>query len=195
MSPSTWTLTLALLAGCGAPGSSRAATAAMKDVRTAAYDADFDVVWAAAIAALRDDHPMVKVLDKKAHKIVTCWRPIDREDPAGGWRLYRAIVEISPERPYRVSVAGRSAALSGPGIRPYKEGDVAEPGWREAHTHRIQTSIHERLHQYARTTDQEMPPPANADKDETFNATCITGPEVVAAEARGMKGIPIADAK
>jgi hypothetical protein len=198
----TLSLTLALftVAGCGAPGGSRAATAAMKDVRTAAYDADFDVVWAAAIDALREDYPIVKVLDKKAHKIVTCWRPIDRDEntrtavnPAGAWRLYRAIVEISPERPYRVSVAGRAGELSVPIIRPYQEGDIAEPGWREGRTQRIQTTIHERLKQYAQTTNQEMPPPANPDKEETYNATCIIRPELVAVEVRGMKGIPIGD--
>ena len=192
MAPSTWILTLALLAGCGAPGSSRAATAAMKDVRTAAYDADFDVVWAAAIDTLREDHPIVKVLDKKGHKIVTCWHPIDR-DPAGAWRLYRAIVEISPERPYRVSVAGRAAELTVPIIRPYQEGDIAEPGWREGRTNQIPTTIHENLKQYAKTTNQEIPPPANPDKEETYNATCIIRPELVAVEVRGMKGIPIGD--
>jgi hypothetical protein len=95
-------LALIVAAGCGAPGTSRASRAAINDVRTTAYDADFDVVWAAAIESLRDDYPIVKVLDKDGRKIVTCWRPVDRDDnartsnPASGWRLYRAIVAISP---------------------------------------------------------------------------------------------------
>ena len=197
-----WSLPLVLIvvAGCGAPGASGASRAAMQDVRTTAYDADFDVVWTAAIEALRDDYPIVKVLDKNGHKIVTCWRPIDRDEnarsavnPAGAWRLYRAIVQISPERPYRVSVAGRAAELSVPIIRPYQEGDIAEPGWREGRADRIQTTIHENLKQYAKTTNQEIPPPANPDKEETYNATCIIRPELVAVEVRGMKGIPIGD--
>jgi hypothetical protein len=90
-------------------------------------------------------------------------------------------------------VAGRASELSVPIIRPYKEGDIAEPGWREGRTDRIQTTIHEHLKQYAKTTNQEMPPPANPDKDETYNDTCITRPELLAVETRGMKGIPIGD--
>ena len=114
-------------------------------------------------------------------------------NPAGGWRLYRAIVEISPERPYRVSVAGRAAALSAPIIKPYQEGDVAEPGWREGRTHRIQTTMDEHLKQYAKTTNQEMPPPANPDKEETYKTTCVIRPDLVGVEDAGMKGIPIGD--
>jgi len=190
------TLALIAVAGCGAPSASGTAT---KEARTAAYDAEFDVVWAAAIDALREDYPIVKVLDKDGRKIVTCWRPIDRDDnartsnPASGWRLYRAIVEISPERPYRVSVAGRSSELSVPVIRPYKDGDFAEPGWREGRTDRILMTIHDHLKQYAKTTTQEQPPPPNPDKEETYNDTCIIRPELLAVEVRGMKGIPIGE--
>ncbi len=180
-------------AGCGG------ASPELKQAAASAYDTSFDKVWDAAVDALRDEYPVVKVLDKGAHRIVTCWRPIDRPDetrtamPGSGWRLFRAIVEISPQPPYRVSVSGRAAEYSPPIIRPFKDGDVADPGWKDGRTEHVVTEIHARLRSFAKPTAETTPPASNPQADETYSDTCIIHPELMAVNARGMLGIPIGD--
>jgi hypothetical protein len=177
-----------------------APSAQVKQARSATYSASYDQVWAAAIAALRDEYPIAKVVDKDARRIVTCWRPIDHDEPlastqsaGSGWRLFRVIVEISPQAPYRVGVSGRAAEFRAPVVHPYAEGDLATPGWKEPRTDRLIVSLYEQLKTSATITTDETPAPADADGDEALGNTCIIHPDVMRIDTPGMRGIAIGD--
>jgi hypothetical protein len=179
---------LLFVAGCGG------ASADVKLATSSAYDTSYDTVWDATVAALRDQYPVVKVLDKNAHRIVSCWRPIDRPDetrnalPGSGWRLYRVTVEISQQQPFRVAVSGRAAEYSPPVIRPYKDGDGADPGWRDGRTARVEADIYAKLKAYAKPAVESTPPASNPDADETYSDTCVMHPELIAVNVKGMQG-------
>jgi len=192
MKTTTIALSLCLVAACGA-------SAEVKQARNSAYNSDFDTVWQETINALKVEYPLVKVLDKNARRIVTCWRIVDIDTSARtavsneGRRLFRAVVEISPDPPYRVAVSGRSARLSSPVIYPYPHGDLEEPGWTEGRTDRVLSQIHERLAQFATPTPQATPPAPDSDKQEVLSNTCVVRPPSGMYNYREMKSIVIGD--
>jgi hypothetical protein len=104
-------------------------------------------------------------------------------------------VEISPDAPYQIAVSGRAAEYSSPLIKPFADGDVADPGWREARTERVVLDIHEKLKQYATVSPKAMPPASNPDTQENQTDTCIIHPEQLGQgmETRGMRGFAIGE--
>jgi hypothetical protein len=184
-----WGFAALMSSGCGG-GSSE-----LKQAQTTAYDTKLATVWNSTVEALKEDYPIVQVLDKDAHRIVTCWRVVDKaaNSPGAAWRLSRIIVEISPDAPYRIAVSGRAAEYSSPVIRPIADGDVSDPGWREGRTERVILDIHQKLKQYATVTPTATPPASNPDAQENQTAACIIHPELMGVETRGMRGIAIGE--
>jgi hypothetical protein len=171
----------------------------VKQARGAAYQTGFEDVWTATLDALRGDYPLLKELDPARRRIVTCWRPIDRDDtarsaiPGSGWRLYRATVTVSSQPPFQVSVVGRAAEYYPPVLKPLEPGDLAEPGWTEGRTDRIAVEIHERLNRFATAGHEAMVPGADSAAEETTSDTCIIRPEIIGVDVRGMQAIAIGD--
>ena len=185
----SWVLGVGLAVACGAGHKE------LEQARGSGYDTSYDAVWDATVEALREEYPIIKEMDKGQRKIVTCWKPIDRasRDPGAPWRLFRIIVEISPEAPYRVAVSGRAADYSAPQIRPFEPGAFEEPGWREAKTDRVVREIHARLAQNARPATDGALVAANPEARENQADTCVIHPELMGINTRGMVGIPIGD--
>jgi hypothetical protein len=182
-------LAMAAFGACGGGG------AQVKQMHSEAYDTDANAVWGAMVESLREDYPIVRVLDKQKRRIVTCWRAIDHEsgDPGAKWRLFRVILEMSPNQPYRVAVSGRAAVYEAPILRMYQIGDSEEPGWREGRTDRVVSNIHDRLAKFAKATPQETPSAPNPETQEVQSDTCFIHPELLGVDTHGMYGIPIGE--
>jgi hypothetical protein len=179
-------LMVALVAGAGC-----AASAQLHAARTSAYKADFDKVWDATVKATSIDFPFVKELDKGKHRIVTCWRPIDHEK-FGSWYLFRAIVEISDQPPFRVRVSGRVAELRRPELYPIEHGSTDEPGWQEGRTDRVLVQVHERLKEFAVAGADGAGNASDPGAPENVADTCVLRAEELGLTTnKGMRGILI----
>lgn len=193
------TLSIALLAlalsACGA--SSKQVRAA----KSSAYQAStFVEVWDGVLAAVAVEYPVVLRLDGDNRRIITCWRPIMRDSnveiagaPGSNWLFYRAVIEISPEPPYRVSVSGRTAQYRPPQIYPFPHDDPQEPGWIQGRTDRLVMQIHERLTKYAMPTQDMSPPASDPGAPENIVDTCVIRAAEFGIPWRGQDGIVIGD--
>ncbi len=182
-----WVMALGV-AAMGCAGSAR-----LRAARTAAYQTELDQVWAGVVNAVREDFPLVKELSRKERRIVTCWRPIDRE-ALGNWYLFRAVIEVSPEPPYRVSVSGRAAEYRAPQVYPIAHGDVMEPGWVDGRTDRMRVQVFDRLSPVAVTASGQVPPATDPGEAENVAETCILRAEELGVAANNlMSGIAIGD--
>jgi hypothetical protein len=195
MRATTLALVLLTLPACGA--SSKQVRAA----KSSAYQAStFIEIWDGVLAAVATDYPVVRVLDGDNRRIVTCWRPIEKSKdleiagaPGSSWYFYRAIIEISPTPPYRVSVSGRTAQYRPPQIYPFAHGDVQEPGWVEGRTDRLVMQIHDKLAKYAMPTDQVSPAASDPGDAENVADTCIIRAAELQIDWRGVDGIVIGE--
>lgn len=183
----------ALACGCGATSSS------LKTLSSTSYDASFDAVWKAATTAVAQEYPTARVLDPKARRIVSCWRPIDRDPTAArqavaNWRFFRVVVEISEQAPFRVAVAGRAAEYTPPIVRPLEHGGFEEPGWVDGRAGHVAEAIHEQLKASARPATGDAPAAADPATPENDIDTCVLEREMLGrgtAFNAGRAGIPI----
>lgn len=181
-------------AACGA------SSAEVRKARSAQYQTELDVVWARTLQAIRADYPVVRVMDRENRRIVTCWRPIERSANASSatsgafaWYLYRAVIEISPNPPYRVSVSGRTAVFQQPQVIPIEHGDVNEPGWIEGRTNRVILQVHEALKEFATPTNEMSPRASDPGTPENIAETCVIRAEELGIPGQGQNGIVIGD--
>ncbi len=183
------------LSGCGATSKE------VRAARSSAYQAStFIEVWDGVLAAVSVDYPVVRVLDGENRRIVTCWRPIERSRdieiagaPGSSWYFYRAIVEISPDPPYRVSISGRTAQYRPPQIYPFPHDDPQEPGWLSGRNDRLLMQIHGRLAKYAMPTQQDSPAASDPGAAENVADTCVIRAAEFGIDWRGQEGIVIGE--
>jgi hypothetical protein len=168
--------TLAALPGCGA--SSQEVHAAMNS----GYNADFAVVYAQALDAVRELYPEL-VEDAKAGVIKTAWHPIkisQESDPTTshgpssmggpgtvGMKRYfiRFTVKVVGQRPWRVRVEGQASSwTTGQVPTPLKGAEV--PAWLSGRSDALRVEIHHRLQQYA-VPMADAPAKKVAQKQET----------------------------
>ena len=151
-----------------------------KDVahaRSSVYDADFAVVYSAALAAVRDKYPTsdedpVKGTIRTAWHQVAASRPgedptqVVARDPSGvtgsgggftgatGTALERTFVRFDVSvlggRPWRVKVVGRASKWEPGNAVPVELRGADAPAWLEGRTDSLVVAIHERLASYAK---------------------------------------------
>lgn len=181
-----------------------ACAASSKEVRAArssAYQAStFIEVWDGVLDAVAVDYPVVRVLDPENRRIVTCWRPIEYNRdfeiagaPGSKWYLYRAVIEISPNPPYRVSVSGRTAQYRPPQIYPFPHDDPQEPGWVHGRTDRLVLQIHEKLAKFAMPTQDLTPAASDPGAAENVSDTCVIRAFEMGIDWRGQAGFVIGE--
>jgi len=196
MRATTIALLMFALSACGA--SSKQVRAA----RSSAYQAStFIEVWDGVLAAVSVDYPIVQVLDGDNRRIVTCWRAVEKNHdneiagaPGSAWYFYRAVIEVSPNPPYRVSVSGRTAQYRPPQIYPFPHDDPQEPGWVGGRTDRLVLQIHEKLAKYAMPTQELSPAASDPGRPQNVADTCVMRAAELGIDWRGQEGIVIGDA-
>ncbi len=172
--------------GCGA-------SAKMQAAKSSAYQGEFEEVWKGVVRAVREDFPIVQEVDRETRRITTCWRPIQKEN-LENWFLFRAVIEVSPEPPYRVSVSGRAAEYRAPQLYPIKHGDVMEPGWVGGRVDRVVMQIHDQLASMAVTAPGSAPPASDPGNPQNVADTCVLrAGELGIASNSMMSGIAIGD--
>lgn len=137
--------------------------------KSAQYQTEYDVVWAAVREAVTGRYDRIAIEQKESGQIVTDWFKVDKivdsqhaqfgtmgGQNTPGARFFRAAVQIrgaGPEAqgPPWVVVVDGEAALYRPGLSsliPYKHGDPDEPDWVSGRIDALYVAIFEKLRQY-----------------------------------------------
>jgi hypothetical protein len=170
---------LAFAAACG-PSSLR-----IKKARSSAYQADFTVVWNAAVEAVKSNYPNLKVEDAEGGLLVTDWTKVERVadsqatqsdrlggmDNSGGIFFRLKVQLVGKEPPYLITVDGEAARYRPDYtmLQPFKRGADDEPSWVNGRIDAMYVAIFDRLERYAVPADQvrrSEPAPAEAPTSE-----------------------------
>lgn len=156
------------------------------EARASLYDADFAIVYSAAVAAVRELYPEYRD-DPAAGRVATVWHQVkysdpgaadpksqamsDRvQDPQGSGNAQAGInpnrtrrlnfirfdVIVAGGRPWRVKVKGAAAQLEPGNALPTEMHGADEPHWLAGRTDELVVRIHRKLKRYAMKAPVEV---------------------------------------
>lgn len=123
-----------------------------KEVETAKhslYDADFTIVYKAALEAAREAYPTNIEAARDRGTIRTPWNQVHAQGDPNKRYFIRFDIIVADGRPWRIEAVGHAAEWERGAALPNELQGAARPPWLEQRTDALLYTIHQKIEAYA----------------------------------------------